>query len=84
MSEAFRPDGGPLSAQQEPEAERVAVRNLFAGAIGYHKNPQSHRADPVQPEDACHLLLFASYLLRIVDIRAADRALASSTTISSS
>jgi uncharacterized protein (TIGR02391 family) len=75
MSVAFHPSGGPLVAAGANTAESEAVRNLFAGAIGHGKNPHSHRDDPVQPEDACQLLMFASYLLRIVDSRAADKAL---------
>ena len=76
MSAAFNPSNGPLSAASAAPAEREAIGNLFAGAIGHANNPQSHRDEPVQPEDACHLLLFASYLLRLVDIRIADKSLA--------
>ena len=76
MREAFNP-GGPLADVHIASAEQDAVSHLFAGAIGHAKNPHSHRDDPVQPEDAGHLLMFASYLLRIVDIRAADKALES-------
>jgi hypothetical protein len=56
---------------------RMLLVNLLAGAFGHANKPHSHREDPVQPEDACRLLMLASYLLRIVDIRAADKALES-------
>ena len=75
MREAFKPTVGPLAAVHDASAEQEAVSHLFAGAIGHAKNPHSHRDAAVQPEDACHLLMFASYLLRIVDIRAADKVL---------
>jgi hypothetical protein len=43
------------------------MANLFAGAIGLYKNPQSHRHVPTHPEDAAEVIVFASQLLRIVD-----------------
>ncbi|MBK7929377.1 MAG: TIGR02391 family protein [Bryobacterales bacterium] len=77
MNEAFHRETGPLTPMGAAVAEREAVRNLFAGAIGHAKNPHSHREEPVTPEDAAHLLTFASYLLRLVDILAAERAVSS-------
>lgn len=58
---------GPLADTQLPAAEQVAMANLFAGAIGLYKNPQSHRHVPTHPEDAAEVIVFASQLLRIVD-----------------
>jgi len=50
MRAAFQPGkkegGGPLGPLTDPEmefSEREAVAHLFAGAIGYIKNPLSHR-----------------------------------------
>ena len=43
------------------------MANLFAGAIGTYKNPQSHRNVPTDAETAAEVLMFASQLLRIVD-----------------
>jgi len=71
MRDAFRPlnagQSGPLTDKQLPTAEQEAMANLFAGAIGVFKNPQSHRHVPTHPEDAAEVIMFASQLLRIVD-----------------
>lgn len=76
MRKAFRPapknnqpsaPAGPLTDTQLPSAEQEAMANLFAGAIGLYKNPQSHRQVPTKPEDAAEVIMFASQLLRIVD-----------------
>jgi uncharacterized protein (TIGR02391 family) len=58
---------GPLTDAQLPIAEQEAMANLFAGAIGLYKNPQSHRYVPTNPQDAAEVILFASQLLRTVD-----------------
>lgn len=75
MRDAFRPavkkgqpnQPGPLTDQQLPASEQEAMANLFAGAIGLYKNPQSHRHVPTHPEDAAEVIVFASQLMRIVD-----------------
>jgi len=75
MRDAFRPaekkgqsaTHGPLTDTELPIAEQEAIANLFAGAIGFYKNPQSHRHVPTHPEDAAEVIIFASQLLRIVD-----------------
>lgn len=58
---------GPLTDTELPAAEQEAMANLFAGALGLHKNPQSHRHVPTLPEYAAEVNFFASQLLRIVD-----------------
>lgn len=74
MRDAFRPDTknsaappGPLTDMTLPVAEQEAMSNLFAGAIGLYKNPQSHRNVPTEAIDAAEVIVFASHLLRIVD-----------------
>lgn len=75
MRDAFRPaekkgqavTPGALTDKQLPIAEQEAMANLFAGAIGLYKNPQSHRHVPTHAEDAAEVIVFASQLLRIVD-----------------
>ena len=75
MRAAFKPSDkkgqpvtpGTLTDTQLPVAEQEAMANLFAGAIGLYKNPQSHRHVPTHAEDAAEVIVFASQLLRIVD-----------------
>jgi uncharacterized protein (TIGR02391 family) len=74
MREAFRTTQGsaapgPLTDQDLPIAEQEGMMNLFAGAIGLYKNPQSHRNVPTEPLDAAEVIVFASHLLRVVDRR---------------
>lgn len=39
MRKAFDPTKGPLATGSVPIAEREALAHLFAGAIGFYKNP---------------------------------------------
>lgn len=68
MRAAFKKADGPLSDSSLPENEQDAVSHLFSGAIGALKNPGSHRFVGLKDAArAAELLMFASYLLRLVD-----------------
>jgi uncharacterized protein (TIGR02391 family) len=70
MRKAFDPNKGKLSNMTSVPAERQAVADLFAGAIGAYKNPHSHRNVALNdPDEAAEIILLANHLLRIVDSR---------------
>ncbi|MCH8079644.1 MAG: TIGR02391 family protein [Proteobacteria bacterium] len=70
MRRAFNPDNGPLTDQNQPAAEREALMQLFAGAIGSYKNPHSHRTVALDDSrEAQEMVMLASHLLRIVESR---------------
>jgi uncharacterized protein (TIGR02391 family) len=73
MRMAFHPTTGRLTDKKVDVAEREACANLFAGAIGSYKNPQSHRKVSLDdPSEAAEIIMIANHLLRIVDARWVD------------
>jgi uncharacterized protein (TIGR02391 family) len=75
MQEAFR-EGGRLWSEDFDRGEQVARMELFKGAIGFLKNPASHRE--VRYDDAteaAEAVLLADLLMRVLDRVEAERAL---------
>ncbi|MEO3471968.1 TIGR02391 family protein [Roseomonas sp. CAU 1739] len=73
MRSAFHKETDPLRDQALPGPEREAEMHLFAGAIGYAKNPGSHREVEMGRPEAARLILLASQLLFQVDKRGSAR-----------
>jgi uncharacterized protein (TIGR02391 family) len=67
MREAFKPEDGKLTDKEAVTGERVAMMELFAGAIGHCKNPPSHRRVEMARISAAQLIAFGSYLLTQVE-----------------
>lgn len=75
MQKAFRAPG-PLREDSAPKAEQEALANLFAGAIGSYKNPNSHRSITIESTEAVEMIVLASHLLYIVDKRSSNNSAA--------
>jgi hypothetical protein len=64
MRKAFDVNSGPLRNMDAVSAERQALSDLFAGAIGAYKNPHSHRNVALdEPDEAAEIILIANHLL---------------------
>lgn len=67
MRQAFNPKDGPLTDQQAEGGEQVAIMELFSGAIGAFKNPNSHRTvDYHDPVEGAEIIQLADLLLRML------------------
>jgi uncharacterized protein (TIGR02391 family) len=74
MQFAFNEEDGPLTDLSEEFNERKSLRDLFVGAIGRFKNPQSHRSVGVEDAHiAIEIILFANHLLKILDGRPIEK-----------
>jgi uncharacterized protein (TIGR02391 family) len=74
MRKAFEVEKGALTDKTAEFSERQALSDLFAGAIGAYKNPQSHRNVALDdPDEAAEIIMLANHLLRIVDGRRLPR-----------
>jgi len=69
MRRAFHPENGPLTDTSRVAAEREAKMAMFAGAIGYAKNPTGHRDVEMPPQEAARLIVFAAHLLDTIETR---------------
>lgn len=67
MRKAFHCEDGILTNKKLPNAERQSQMELFSGAIGFIKNPKSHKVIELTQNKANELLHFANYLLRILN-----------------
>lgn len=67
MRQAFSAKNGPLKNSKLPEGEQVAQMELYAGAIGFIKNPKSHKMLTLSEEKCIELLHLANYLLRVLE-----------------
>lgn len=78
MQHAFSVDRpGELTDVSAERSEQLAAMYLFSGAMGFYKNPASHRpVDYDDPVMASEVILFADLLLRTLDQIAARLAAA--------
>jgi len=73
VRKAFDVNSGILTDANAERSEKESLAHLFAGAFGVLKNPHSHRnVELTRPDDAASVILFASYLARVVEARAAS------------
>ena len=69
VRKAFNPKNGTLTDAEAPDAEKEALMNLVAGAVGSYKNPHSHRKIQLVPEEAVEMIVLSSHLYKIIDAK---------------
>jgi len=67
---AFHTQTGPLTELSATEGEREALMHLISGALGSYKNPHSHRKVILGAVEAVEMIMLASHLYKIVEVRA--------------
>ena len=67
IRKAFHPEKGPLTDFKLPKSERESFANYIAGALGYYKNPCSHRDVELDYISSFDRIVVASDLLKIID-----------------
>lgn len=70
MRNALSPGKGPLAKTSDHKGEQTGLMELFTGAMGTFKNPQSHRTvglgDPIAAQQ---MVAYASWLMSVVESR---------------
>ena len=59
MRKAFHVETGNLADPKKQTAEKQALSDLFAGAIGYLRNPVSHRDIDFTAEEAAKVIIIS-------------------------
>lgn len=72
MKAAFSKNDGVLNTATEP-SEREGLMFVFAGAIQLFRNSTGHQNLDIDPQEAAHLLIHASYLLSLVEKHSSAR-----------
>jgi uncharacterized protein (TIGR02391 family) len=68
MRKAFNPSTGPLADPSHEPGEKQARSDLFAGAIGSFKNPNSHKEVYYKnSNEASEVAILADLLMGILD-----------------
>lgn len=79
MKTVFSKNDGVLNTAVEA-SEREGLMFIFAGAIQLFRNSTGHQNLDIDPQEAAHLLIHASYLLSLVEKHAAVSKTAASRT----
>ncbi len=72
MKKAFS-KSGPLNMLSEP-SEQEGLMFVFAGAMQLFRNAVGHKNQNLDPQDAAHLLIHASYLMTLLELQIATAA----------